>query len=417
MKPYRSLLLLLALATLGALGWALLADDPGYLLITLRGWSIETTVVVGVVALAVLLVTLRLVFALLRAPWRMWRRARVRIARERLAGGLLALHRGQWARAEKLLQRAASERELRLPALLHASEAAKARGADARADALLAEAGRSDGETDAALPVVERLLADGRAATASELLESCARQGALPPRALELQARALAACGRAEQAVALIPELRRQQSREGEPLRQLENTLLSAWLREADQPTTLQQRWKDLERGQRLRPAVVEAYAQRSDQLGEPSAAAEAIERTQAKAWSDRLARLYGALPHQRPGAALKIAEQWLAAHPDNPGVLLSLGRLCRRDQLWGKAEAYLGRAIALGAGADAWESLGELYLDQHDEARARQAYANALAASRGEAVRPVLRLERRNDEPAVVEERSSMGVPRLPVA
>lgn len=417
MKPYRSLLVLLALALLGALGWTLLADDPGYLLVTLRGWSIETTVVVAVLTLAVLLVALRLLFSLLRAPWRMWRRGRVRLARERLADGLLALHRGQWARAEKLLQRAAGERDLRLPALLQASVAASARGADARAETLLAEAGRNGGEIDAALPVVERLLADGRAGTACELLESCARQGTLPPRALELQARALAACGRAEQAVGLIPDLRRLQSREGAALQRLENELIAAWLREADQPTALQQRWKALERGQRLRPPVVEAYAERSNQLGDPLAAADAIERTQAKAWSDRLARLYGALAHPRAGAALKTAEQWLATHPDNAGVLLSLGRLCRRDQLWGKAEAYLVRAITLGAGPDAWEALAELYLDQHDEARARQAYANALAASRGEAIRPVLRLERRGDEPAVVEERSSMGVPRLPAA
>jgi HemY protein len=417
MKPYRSLLLLLALAMLGALAWHLLAADPGYLLLTLYGWSIETTVVVAAAGLLALLITLRLLFGLLRAPWRLWRRGRRRIARERLAGGLLALHRGQWARAEKLLQRAAAERDLRLPALLAASQAARERSADARAEALLAEVGRHGGDIDAALPVVERLLAEQRAGTACELLESCARQGALPPRALELQARALAGCGRAEQAVALLPELRRQQVREGDALRQLETTLLRAWLLDAEQPGTLQQRWKSLDRGQRLRPTLVEAYAEQAVRHGDPDAAAEAIERTQAKCWSDRLARRYGSLPHSRPGAALKTAERWLAEHPDAPSVLLCLGRLCRHDQLWGKAEAYLERAISLGAGAEAWEALAEVSLDQHDEPRARQAYANALAAGRDEPVRPVLRLQRGGGEAAVAEERSSMGVPRLPAA
>ena len=46
MKPYRSLLILLGVATFGAFAWQRLADDPGYLLLTWAGWSIETTVAV-----------------------------------------------------------------------------------------------------------------------------------------------------------------------------------------------------------------------------------------------------------------------------------------------------------------------------------------------------------------------------------
>ena len=43
----------------------------------------------------------------------------------------------------------------------------------------------------------------------------------------------------------------------------------------------------------------------------------------------------------------------YLDLRPDDPDVLLCLGRLCRREQLWGKAEANLARAIGRGAGAD----------------------------------------------------------------
>jgi HemY protein len=417
MKPYRALLVLLLAALAGAAGWHLLAEDPGYLLLTFRGWSIESTLVVAVAGLVLALALLAGLFGLLRAPWRIWRRQRRRAARERFAGGLLALQEGRWLAAERALRRAAGDRDLRLPALLYASRAARERGAPAQAEALLAQAGRS-GARAAAIPALEQLLAEDRAAVACELIESLQQHGPLPPRVLELRARALAACGRSDEAVTLLPALRRARVREGDAWQALEAELLQAWLQAADSSAELERRWKSLERAQRRQPSVVGTYADQARRQGEPGQAAAAIEQALARGeWSDLLAERYGSLPHADPGAALRVAEHWLEQRPDNPSVLLCLGRLCRHDQLWGKAEAYLGRAIGAGAGSAAWEALGATYADQGDDTRSRQAYANALQGLRGDRVQPVLRLQRSGDEPAVAEERSNMGLPRLPAA
>ncbi len=415
MKPYRGLLILLGVATLGAFGWHQLADDPGYLLLTWRGWSVETTLAVALVGLALVALLLWLLGNALRAPWRWWHRGRRRAARARFADGLLALHDGRWARAEKLLARAAGDAELRLPALLYASRAARERGQPTQADALLERAGRAGGVVAAALPEAERLLADQRAGTACELLDQLDREHTLPPKALELRARALAAAGRTDEAVALLPALRRSQVRDGDRWLELETELLRSHLAAADTASELAARWSALDRSQRLRPLLVAAYASRAARLGEADAAADAIERALAKQWSEPLVRLYGELPHR--AAALKTAEHWLERHPDDPDVLLCLGRLCRREQLWGKAEAYLGRAIARGAGGAAWEALAEVFADQSDDSRARQAYANALAATRHEPVRPLLQLPKPGPEPTDAEERNAMGLPRLPAS
>ena len=97
--------------------------------------------------------------------------------------------------------------------------------------------------------------------------------------------------------------------------------------------------------------------------------------------------------------------------------MLVALGRLCREEQLWGKAEDTLHRALAQGAGAEAWEELGHAYAAQHDETRARQAFANALRAIRGEVPQalPGRGLRELIRDEAVAEERTAMGVPRLP--
>jgi HemY protein len=49
MRLWRQLLLLIVIATLAALAWHWLALDPGYVLVRLRGWRVETTVVAAVV--------------------------------------------------------------------------------------------------------------------------------------------------------------------------------------------------------------------------------------------------------------------------------------------------------------------------------------------------------------------------------
>ena len=110
------------------------------------------------------------------------------------------------------------------------------------------------------------------------------------------------------------------------------------------------------------------------------------------------------------------MAENWLVQHPQDPVLLLTLGRLCRHQQLWGKAEDYLQRALAAGAGAAAWEELGHVHAAQHHDVKAREAFAQALASLRGVCVSSAPQRTKREliAVEAVAEQRSSMGVPLL---
>ncbi|MCB1554337.1 MAG: heme biosynthesis protein HemY, partial [Xanthomonadales bacterium] len=62
MRWYWRLLIALAAALLGAMAWRWLAADPGYVLITFAGWSVQTSLLFAALMLAVLLVVLRLLF-------------------------------------------------------------------------------------------------------------------------------------------------------------------------------------------------------------------------------------------------------------------------------------------------------------------------------------------------------------------
>lgn len=415
MKRLAALIGLLALALAGAWGWRMIASDPGYVLITLRGWSVETTLVVAVMALLMGWVALWLVLVLLRFPLRFWRKRRRHVARERLAGGIVALHEGRWRQAENLLTRAACEQQHRLPALLGAARAAQARGDDAAAQALLDRAAEGHDPVTLALLAARQHERRGDAARIVALFDP-QPLAALPPRALDIYLHALVQTGRAQDAVLLLPAWRASRVVEGEAQTSREAEILAAALQQAPDAETLARLWSSLSRPQKADARIVEAYARRAVACGDAESGITAVEKALRKHWSPSLAAVYGVLPRSTKHSPLKMAEAWLAAHPDDPALLVTLGQLCRNEQIWGKAEEYLQRALALGARAEAWEELGHVHAAQHHDAKARDAYARALAMQRDEtvAVLPDRSLRELIAGEAVAETRSSMGVPLL---
>ena len=418
MNLFRNLLFWIVLALVGALLAQLLLTDPGYVLVRFRGSDYTTTVASAVLILLATAAAAWLLWTLLTLPLRSWRRHRDRRARARLGEGLQALHHGHYERAGRLLDQAAVESEgagdIEAAARLGAARAAIARGdaggARTQLDAL--------GDRHAAARAIagaELALSEHRPTDALVALDVPAAQP-LPPRGLVLRAHALAASGQSGQAYGLLGALRQQQALPATELDDLQEHWGEAALREAVDANVLAERWEALSKDSRINPAVVAAYAERAAALRWDEAATRSIEDALAGRWDEGLAELYGRLPVGRLDVRRGHAERWLQGHPASPALLLTLARLARAQAQWPQAEDYLHRALAQGAGADAWEELGHGFSVAGDESRARLAYANALRASRGEPVveLPGRDMRQRIHDEAVVEERDAHGMPRL---
>ncbi|MCX7041624.1 MAG: heme biosynthesis protein HemY, partial [Gammaproteobacteria bacterium] len=158
------------------------------------------------------------------------------------------------------------------------------------------------------------------------------------------------------------------------------------------------------------------AYAQRAGQLGLEAEAADTLASAIDREWNEALVREFGLLPAARNDSRLDRAQAWLAAHPASPALALALGRLLRARQQFGSAAEVINRAIAQGAGAEAWEELGHVHTANNDAPRAQSSYANALRLQRGEPARALGDRSLREiiaDE-AVAEQRDEHGLPRL---
>lgn len=415
MNLFRNLLFWIVLALLGAFAAQLLLADPGYVLVRFRGYDYETTVASAALVALLVLAGAWLLWKLVTLPFRTWRTHRDRRSRARLGEGLDALHRGHYDRAEKLLAQAATdESEAEAGARVAAAHAASARGDQAAVQAQLAALGDRHAVTRA-IAAAELALDDHRPTDALVALDAPGAQP-LPPRGTALRAQALAANGQAAQAYGLLGSLRQQQALPASRIDELQEQWAEAALREAGDANVLAERWESMPRALRSEPGVVGAYARRAAALRWDEAATKAIEQALDARWDENLALEYGTLPVSRLDARRANAERWLPGHPASPALLLTLARLARAQGQWPQAEAYLHRAIAQGAGSDAWEELGHGFAANGEESLARQCYANALCAGRAEPVAalPGRDLRQQIGDSAAIEERDEHGLPRL---
>lgn len=414
MKLWVRVLVLLLVAALAAAGWHWLIADPGYVLVRIHGWRLETTLVVALVALLVAWALLRLLWWLLHWPFGAFTRRHRRSCRRRLEEGLVALAEGRHAVAERALGRAARHAPLRAPALLAAAEAASQRG-DPKA-ALEALDRVAELQPQAARVVRARVLRrDGKAEEALALLAGEAESASLPPAGWREWVNAALLTGDIERAQRGLEPLRRSGALEPAAFAAVEARVLSAALHAAPDSDVLDALWSGLPRAQRRQPALIEAYARRAAALGRGLAAMDEIESALRRQWSPALAGVYGELDGGDVEARLRRAEGWLDAHPDDATLLGTLGRLCARLGLWGKAREYLQRALAQSARPAVWEALGDTYAGQDNPALAQRCYHNALRVSRGEQALPLPGVAvPQASGPAQLEERSEHGVPRL---
>jgi HemY protein len=108
------------------------------------------------------------------------------------------------------------------------------------------------------------------------------------------------------------------------------------------------------------------------------------MEDALAEHWDAALVLAYGECgkPGEPAGDVLgriAQAEKWLQRMPRDGALLLTLGRLCRQQQLWGKARSYLEAALATTPSRAAHVELAQL-LDQLEESALATRHYRAAA-------------------------------------
>jgi len=385
--------LILALLGLAAAVIAALAvqDDNGYILIGYGKMTIEGSLAFFLLANFLVFVML---YVLIRFFSRMfsakrqigeWRAKRgAKRARTALTLGLVELSEGNWKKAEKDLLKYARRSETPLLNYLAAARSAQQQGAHERRDQYLQYAHESMPSADVAVALTQAELQIDHEQFEQALATLCHLREIAPKHThvLKLLKELYLRLDDWQELSKLMPDLKKRKVVEQEELQTLELNIYRHQLAQAagnEDTQQLQVTWNTIPAATRGKEEMVMIYVNHLINRGETVQVEKLLRSTLNRHWSDDLLELYGRVELEDGAYQLNVAEGWLKSHSENPTLLLTLGRLCLRNKLWGKARSYLEASIGEEPSAEAYRELGELLARMGEEQQALGCFRSGL--------------------------------------
>ncbi len=382
-----SVLVKVILVLLLAVTLALIAhNEPGYILINYGPWKLETTLTLAVITLLLGFTALYFLLRFLINAWslprrvRAWQRERqLQKARSALTRGLLKMEEGQWQAAEQTLVQSAATSDTPLLHYLLAARAAQKQGAHERRDNYLRLAHQSTPGADVAIGLTQAELQLSHHQT-EQALASLQHVSTLAPKhsyASKLLMKLYIELHDWEQLLTLIPELRKRKiltDAEADALQIRAHAGQIAMVPPAQDLPALNELWSRIPKYLRMSAPILVNYIQQLHRRGEDLQAEALLREALKKQWSDNLIYWYGLVEGPDSAKQLAFAEGCLKQHSKNPMLLLTLGRLCLRNRLWGKGRAYFESSTGISPRTETYQELGNL-LEQMNEPEAALEY------------------------------------------
>ncbi|MDJ0779135.1 MAG: heme biosynthesis HemY N-terminal domain-containing protein [Gammaproteobacteria bacterium] len=349
---------------------------PGFVMVRVHDWTIETTLWFAGVALIVIVVALyyavRFLRGMLRLPDTLHDRSvnrRHGKARKHLNQGLIDLAEGRFAQAEQQLMRQIEYSESPLVHYLAAARAAQLQGKHDARDNFLKAAHEANPAAELAIGVTQAEL-QLAAHQSEQALATLSHLHGVAPRhdhVTRLLARAHSETGDWTALVAILPDLRRRKLLDDGRLHKLELAGYRGVLEQAaGSEQAFAEAWSKVPKALQGDPEMLHFYL---DRLARNRWSGGNAEQLLVKAlenrWNNALIEAYGRYEARDPNAQLTRAEAWLDDFGHNEDLLLALGRIAMRARLWGKAQGYLEASIGARPMPAACLALAEL-LEQH---------------------------------------------------
>jgi HemY protein len=378
-----------------AAGFAVFARNPGYVLLVYAPWRIELSLTMYIMAQLLVLagayMLLRLLLGAMTLPdfVRHFRAERSKKkGREAMLAGLTAYFEGRFAVAEKEAERAIALGEsTSINAIVAARAANELRQFDKRDAHLQLARGKSPGDDTLRLMAQAQFDLEQRqpqkALGALKELPGNAQRKHVGALTLELKAQQ-----QARNWDAVLEVANQLEKRDGTHRTMAEQMRQQAWLEKlracAEDGKSLRAVWKSMPSEFKHQPRITAEAARTFMRLGECAMSRKLLAETLNAEWDSGLVALYGDCREGSVVAQIEQAEDWLKEHHDDAGLMLTLGKLCLHQELWGKAQSYLDASISLQPSRDAYTTLAHLAEKQQkpDDAFKYYQQATQLAES-----------------------------------
>jgi HemY protein len=366
-----------------------IAADPGYLLVAYQKNTIEMPLWLATVAVLllffVLYITLRLISNIrsLGAKIRAWsRQRRVRRAWQRTHRGLIALAAEEWKLAEKDLIRAAPLTDTPIINYLAAAKAAQAQHALARRDDYLGKIKTNGGLSGLALGLTQAKLQlhehhyEQALATLQQLQQQAPKHKPL----LILLKRLYIRLQDWAALETLLPQFEKYHIVTDKKLLALQIQVYLGLLKTAQQGSdAIELVWQRVPKSLRQEPQLLTLYVKTLAKK-DGDEAEELLRRALEKNLDDQLMWQYGLISSTQIDKQLHTAESWLKSYPKHPILLLTLGRLSVKNQLWGKARSYFEASLGVQPQPATYFELAKLLEQLNEPTKAMEYYRQGLS-------------------------------------
>lgn len=364
-----SFILVLALAT--GLG-VLIRQDPGYALFSYGDWSVEMPLWITALLTIALVIVIMMVLWFINTVFSSsnkvkfwWKKHKLITARRLTYRGLLELEEGRWQKAEKALIESATYSDTPVINYLSAAKAAEGSGSVERRDRYLQLAFEASSGSDVVVRLTQAELQHkhGELEKSIRTLQRLHQEHPTHPKILRLLSSLYESTNEWQLLLELLPDLRKADIFPKETLDHLQQTIYCRLLPtyENKNQAALIQFWNDAPRIIQRDPVIVSEYAKVLMKFKAFEEAENILRYTLKKTWSDELIYLYGMIEGPLAKKQLKFAESFLENYPRNPYLLLTLGRLSLRNQLWGKARDYLEDSLNIAPEPETYAELAQL--------------------------------------------------------
>jgi HemY protein len=344
-----------------AIGIAVTARfNPGNVVLFYPPHRIDMSLNLFVVLLALLFLVLygvaRAVNATLRMPQRVAayrQRKREREGNKGMRDALKALFEGRFGHAEKAAMRAAELPENAGLAALIGARAAHRMREPARRDAWLAGVAHDNAlKTARLMTVIELLVDDHQPEAALAAVDELNASGQRHIHALQWSMKAHQQARNWPEVLRLVRILDKRKALHPALAARLRELAYESLLSEEGRdPEAIRRVWAGVPAADRTKPYIAARAAAAFNASGLQDEARVIAEEALKAGWDERVVRAYrdAAGPAGSPTllAQIEHCEAWLRERPNDPELALTLGSLCLRQKLWGKAQRYLEQALS----------------------------------------------------------------------
>lgn len=347
--------------------------------------KLSTTILILLMLYFLFNISLRLLFRLLHMSdhlhhWQTLRRASLAVESQQNA--LLELSRGHWRSAEREFVRHVKYTDKPLLGYLNAARAAQQQLAIERRDRYLQLAHESDSQAELSIGITQAELHISNQQLEQALAILTGLQALEPKNThiLGLLLKLYRELNDWVQLSKLIPMLRKHHVLTVDETTELEYQVYQELLKKEIDADGLIAIWTGMPKVLKDDVKLIYLYAKKLIERKQGDVVEPLLRLFLKKRWDENIVYLYSILEVEPATTQLATIEKLTEDHGKNSVLLLSLGKVCMRNQLWGKARIYLESSIGAGPSTEAYQTLGGLLENMGDQEAALECYRKGMS-------------------------------------